>query len=140
MFESIEQEYPLRVEEYCLIEDSGGAGQYRGGMGLRRVVTPVDHTCEFNGVGERFQHKPWGLAGGEPGDSGQFQIHDTDGERRLDDKPGKVHVPIETRIVIETPGAGGFGPPENRLADAVARDQLSGKFSSSYIECHYGHP
>jgi len=137
--ESIEQEYPLRVEEYCLVEDSGGAGQYRGGMGLRRVVTPVGHTCEFNGVGERFQHKPWGLAGGESGACGQFRIHDIDGERRLDDKPGKIHVPIETQIVIETPGAGGFGTPENRLADAVAHDQLSGKFSSSYIESHYGH-
>ena len=58
--EAIEQEYPLRVEEYSLVEDSGGAGQYRGGMGLRRVVTPVDHECSFNGVGERFRHQPWG--------------------------------------------------------------------------------
>ena len=47
--EAIEQEYPLRVEEYSLVADSGGAGQYRGGMGLRRVVTPVGHECIFNG-------------------------------------------------------------------------------------------
>ncbi len=136
--ESIEQEYPLRVEEYSLVKDSGGAGQYRGGMGLRRVVTPIDHACVFNGVGERFHHKPWGLAGGQPGGSGQFRIRDTEGERRLDDKPGEVHVPIETRIVIETPGAGGFGSPEKRLAAAVELDQISGKFSAAYIERHYG--
>ena len=61
--ESIEQEYPLRVEEYSFVEDSGGAGKFRGGMGLRRVVTPVDHDCVFNGAGERFRYQPWGLFG-----------------------------------------------------------------------------
>src|SRR5690606_10519245 len=66
--EAIELEYPLRVEEYSLIEDTGGAGRYRGGMGIRRIIRPVDHECEFNGVGERFRHKPWGLFGGQDGE------------------------------------------------------------------------
>ena len=60
--EAIEQEYPLRVEEYGLIENSGGAGRHRGGLGLRRVVRPVGHDCTFNGVGERFRHRPWGYS------------------------------------------------------------------------------
>jgi N-methylhydantoinase B len=135
--ESIEQEYPLRVEEYSLIEDSGGAGKYRGGMGLRRIVTPVDHDCVFNGAGERFSYQPWGLFGGEAGGSGQFLIRDTEGERRLVDKPDKVQVAVDTRIVIETPGAGGYGPPAERSAEAVARDLESGKFSPAYIERHF---
>ena len=135
--ESIEQEYPLRVLEYSLVEDSGGAGKYRGGMGLRRVVTPVDHQCVFNGAGERFRHQPWGLFGGEPGRSGQFLIRDGDGERRLNDKPDEVPLGPEARIVVETPGAGGYGSPAEREIEAVARDRGSGKFSSAYLARHY---
>ncbi|MDA4848773.1 hydantoinase B/oxoprolinase family protein [Hoeflea poritis] len=135
--ESIEQEYPLRVEEYSLVENSGGAGKHRGGMGLRRVVTPVEHSCVFNGAGERFRYQPWGLFGGEPGGSGRFLIRDEQGERRLDDKPGEVNVTTKTRIVIETPGAGGYGHPLERTSEAVDRDLKSGKYSASFIERHY---
>ncbi len=135
--EAIEQEYPLRVEEYSLVEDSGGAGKFRGGMGLRRVVTPVGHDCVFNGAGERFTHQPWGLFGGADGGSGRFLIRDADGERRLDNKPNRVPVETDTRIVIETPGAGGYGAPQDRSPDAVQTDQQSGKFSAAYIEQHY---
>ena len=136
--ESIEQEYPLRVEEYSLIEDSGGAGQFRGGMGLRRILTPVDHKCVFNGAGERFRYKPWGLFGGQSGASGQFLIRESGNERRLDDKPDKVSVEPGTRIVIETPGAGGYGSPKDRMPEAVAQDHKSKKFSDSFIEQHFG--
>ena len=136
--ESIEQEYPLRVEEYSLVTDSGGAGKYRGGMALRRVLKPVDHDCVFNGAGERFRHQPWGLFGGEPGGSGRFLLRDADGERRLDDKPGEVRITSDVRIVIETPGAGGYGAPGDRATEAVALDARSGKFSDAYIARHYG--
>lgn len=135
--EAIEQEYPLRVEEYSLVEDSGGAGRYRGGMGLRRVVTPVAHECVFNGAGERFRHHPWGLFGGADGDKGQFLIRDFEGERRLDNKPNSVPVPMDTRIVIETPGAGGYGNPSERSPEAVAADERTAKFSAAYIARHY---
>ena len=43
--EAIEMEYPLLVEEYSLVADSAGAGQYRGGMGLRRMIRPRAHQC-----------------------------------------------------------------------------------------------
>ena len=135
--ESIEQEYPLRVEEYGFVEDSGGAGRYRGGMGLRRVLTPVDHECVFNGAGERFRYQPWGLFGGEPGASGCFMINDQDGNRRLDDKPNEVAVTLGAKITIETPGAGGYGKPSDRDADKVAIDFDSGKFSKTFIDNHY---
>ncbi len=136
--ESIEQEYPLRVEEYSLIEDSGGAGTFRGGMGLRRVVTPVDHTCVFNGAGERFSHQPWGLFGGGAGKSGRFLLQDDTGTRRLDNKPNAVQVEVGDRIVVETPGAGGYGEPAERAADALAVDRRSGKFTAAYLSEHYG--
>lgn len=135
--ESIEQEYPLRVEEYGFVENSGGAGKFRGGMGLRRVLTPVNHDCVFNGAGERFRYQPWGLFGGEPGASGRFLLRDADGERRLDDKPNEVEVKLGTRIAVETPGAGGYGRPTDRAPEAVKRDFASGKYSADFVETHY---
>ena len=135
--ESIEQEYPIRVEEYSFVEDSGGAGQYRGGMGLRRVLIPVDHECVFNGAGERFKYKPWGLFGGKDGGSGQFLIEDEKGKRRLDDKPIEVEVKLGTKITVETPGAGGYGPPDKRSRAAYMNDLDSGKFSQKYMHKNY---
>ena len=136
--EAIEMEYPLLVEEYNLVEDSGGAGEFRGGMGLRRVVRPVDHICSFNGVGERFRHQPWGVHGGLPGRTGRFLLREDYGDTtRLDDKPGGVKVKQGQAIIVETPGAGGYGSPRQRSPDRIEADRESGKFSEQYIEQHY---
>ena len=64
-------------------------------------------------------------------------MSDPGGERRLDDKPGEVTVTAETQIVIETPGAGGYGHPLDRSPEAVGRDVKSGKYSATFIERHY---
>ena len=136
--EAIEAEYPLRVEEYSLVEDSGGAGRFRGGTGLRRCVRPVGHDCVFNGVGERFTHRPWGIFGGDCGASGRFLLRERDGEsRQLPDKPGELRVRPDQCVVVETPGAGGYGPPAEREAERVAADRRSGKFSDAFVERHY---
>lgn len=136
--EAIEQEYPLRVEEYGLIEDSGGAGRRRGGLGLRRVVRPVGHDCIFNGVGERFRHRPWGVFGGEPGASGRFLLRDAGGtETKLPDKCGEHRLARTEAVVIETPGAGGYGPPAERDPVLVAADRESMKFTEGFIARYY---
>ncbi len=138
--EAIEMEYPLLVEEYSLIQDSGGAGHQRGGLGLRRIIRPVGHTCVFNGAGERFRHRPWGLFGGAEGASGRFLLDEPDGSsRQLDHKPSGVTLSPAQRIVVETPGAGGYGPPEERSPETVAEDHESGKFSTDYLRRHYGY-
>ncbi|VDC25090.1 hydantoinase B/oxoprolinase family protein [Pseudogemmobacter humi] len=129
--EAIELEYPLRVEEYSLIPDTGGAGRQRGGMGIRRVIRPVGHTCEFNGVGERFRHQPWGIFGGEAGASGRFYLETPDGRQLpLSSKATGVPLREDTRAVIETPGAGGYGKPEERPLDAIGSDLEAGKISA----------
>jgi N-methylhydantoinase B len=131
--EAIEMEYPLRVEEYALVPDTGGAGTYRGGLGLRRVVRPVGHMCEFSGVGERFRHAPGGVFGGEPGTSGRFRLHRADGTAMV--LPGKLSglkLAPEDCVSVETPGAGGYGPPQRREAALVAADLASGKCSAAY--------
>ena len=136
--EAIEMEYPLLVEEYGLVPDSGGAGRRRGGLGLRRVVRPLGHDCTFNGLGERFRHEPWGLAGGGAGARGRFAIlADDGGERTLGDKSGDIPIRADERVVIETPGAGGLGPPAERGAADLETDRRSGKFSAGYLARHY---
>jgi N-methylhydantoinase B len=137
--EAIELEYPLIVESYGLIEDSGGPGKYRGGMGLRRVIRPVGHTSLFSGTGERFRHRPWGIFGGQPGKAGRFLLIDKDGrEKLLDGKAAGVTFGPDQRIAIETPGAGGYGLPAERVPEAVRRDVDSGKFSRAFVDREYG--
>ena len=136
--EAIEMEYPLLVEEYGLVPDSGGAGRHRGGLGLRRVVRPVGHDCTFNGLGERFRHEPWGLESGKSGGRGRFAIlGDNGAERTLGDKSGDIPIRADERVVIETPGAGGLGPPAERNATELDEDRRSGKFSDEYLARHY---
>ncbi len=137
--EAIEAEYPLMVESYGLIQDSGGAGKYRGGMGIRRVVRPIGHEAVFSGMGERFAHQPWGIFGGQPGGTGRFSIQGpSHNDETLPDKPNYVPFGPEDAVVIETPGAGGYGEPAERDVEAVAADYRDGKFSAEYLRKYYG--
>lgn len=136
--EAIEMEYPLRVESYGLVEDSGGAGEFRGGMGIRRVVRPIGHVCEMNGVGERFRHQPWGIFGGEPGASGRFRLRESNGEiKELPHKTGRCWLKPDEAVIVETPGAGGYGKAGDRSQENRDRDRLSEKFSDAYLDHYY---
>ena len=137
--EAIEMEYPLLVESYGFVEDSGGAGTYRGGLGLRRVIRPVGHDCIFNGAGERFRNQPWGIFGGKHGACGQFVHIKGDGtEQKLEIKPSGITLTPAEKVLVETPGAGGYGPPQERPEALLNEDRDSGKFSASYLNEHYG--
>ncbi|WP_247007262.1 hydantoinase B/oxoprolinase family protein [Halorientalis litorea] len=101
--EAVEAAYPLRVTEYALREDSGGAGRYRGGDGLvRELRVLTDATVSL--LTERRRHAPRGLAGGADGAPGRNLI---DG----DPVPAKTtcEVSAGTTVRIETPGGGGHG-------------------------------
>lgn len=135
--EAIEMEYPLLIEEYGLVPDSGGAGTFRGGCGIRRVVRPVDHEFTFSGVGERFSHRPWGIFGGQDGKTGRFAlVAQDDNETALPGKPSNVRVGPDTSVILESPGAGGYGPPARRSAADVAKDRRCEKFSNAYLSVY----
>lgn len=136
--EAIESEYPLIVESYSLVEDSGGAGKYRGGLGLRRVIQPIGHLSVFSGHGERFRHAPWGIFGGKEGKRGRFVLKKADGAMiEQNPKPLGVTFGPEERIIIETPGAGGYGAPGERDKSAIETDMRTGKFTALYIQKAY---
>jgi len=102
--EVLEAAYPLRIRRYALRPGSGGAGMHRGGDGLIReyeFLAPAHVTL----LTERRRHLPWGLQGGQPGLAGENRLN---GELL----PGKVALQVNAgdRLVLETPGGGGFGP------------------------------
>jgi N-methylhydantoinase B len=116
--ESLESEYPLEVEAYELIDDSGGEGCFRGGMGIRRQVRVEAGDVHFWLDTSRLHSKPWGLAGGGEGDNARCRL--SEGSRPIDHgytvlQPGQT-------ASIETAGAGGYGEPGDRDPAAVERD------------------
>jgi len=121
--ESIETEYPLRVERYALRPNSGGAGRFRGGLGLERTVT-VERDATVSLLTERRRHAPSGVAGGEDGQVGENQI---DG----DPVASKLTVDVEagTTVTVRTPGGGGHGDPAERDEAALAADRADEKRS-----------
>lgn len=136
--EAIETEYPLRVREYGFVRDSGGAGKFRGGLALRRTIEPVNHSCRFNGAGERFVRSPWGIFGGHAGEIGQMRLIDENGSNtELGGKPLPMDCPEGSAIEICTPGAGGYGDPRARDRRSISRDWRSAKFSADYISRMY---
>jgi N-methylhydantoinase B len=138
--EALENEYPLLVERYELIDDSGGAGTWRGGLGLRRVYRGLGHQLTFSGQGERAVHPPWGLFGGHAGGTGSIALlHDGRKREELAIKPASLEVGPDTAVCIETPGAGGYGPPEHRDADSIAQDYRSEKFGAGFMREAYGY-
>ena len=107
--EALEFAFPLRVEQYSLRRDSGGAGKHRGGDGLRRDIrflVPVQVTV----LSERRRRGPWGLGGGADGGRGRNQL--LRGEETVE-LPGKFTRRLEAGEVlsIQSPGGGGWGTP-----------------------------
>lgn len=131
--ESLEREYPLIVERYELIPDSGGAGKYRGGLGLRRDIRILDHVSTFASHGDRQKFPPWGLLGGQPGKVGKFVINPgTTKERVLPSgKNSDIILKPDDILSVQTPGSGGYGPPGERDKDLILIDQISSKVSSA---------
>mgnify|MGYP000350866502 FL=1 len=142
--EVLETAYPLRIRRYEFRPNSGGAGEFRGGLGLRRDLEIRDHTSRFSLLADRHQHSPYGLLGGEPGERGAAFRFDADADDTDDDEgeriPQKsVHdLPAGTLVSVRTPGAGGYGDPDDREEDAIERDLRLGKITLEHAREHYG--
>ncbi len=135
--EEIELFYPIRVKRYELICDSGGAGTYRGGVGVRRDFEFPFADCSWTVLSDGRKFAPWGLMGGQSGRPARF-IYDPYGEAR--DLPSKItiDVPKGGCVRVETPGGGGFGHPAERDPNALSRDLTDGKVSADAARDAYG--
>jgi len=105
---------------------------------LRRTIRPVGGNCLFTGRGERIRHRPWGIFGASYGESGRFALVEAGGlETPLDAKPVNLTITPEMCVVVETPGAGGYGPAAERSEELLREDRESEKFSDAYIAENY---
>ncbi|MFC1910622.1 hydantoinase B/oxoprolinase family protein [Chloroflexota bacterium] len=131
--ETIELEYPLRVDKYALIPDSGGAGEFRGGLGITREVTSLVPTS-FAVDSQRPTISPYGLSGGEGGGT------DSGGQLLEDSTIAKPRGLLKTgeRVCIRTSGGGGWGNPLDRPAKKVEWDALNGYISLDAAKNKYG--
>jgi N-methylhydantoinase B len=136
--ECLEMEYPLLVEEYGLVEESGGAGQQRGGMGIRRTIEVLGHEASFLGSLDRARIAPWGLAGGKPGGCGAIILNPNDPKpRALPSKVWGFRLAPGDRVSIVTPGAGGWGDPDQRPLDQVRADVEDGVLRAERAAAEY---
>jgi len=108
--ESLDSHYPIRVERYTLRRGSGGAGRFRGGEGIEREIRFLsDATLSL--MGERRRHPPWGLAGGGAAVVGEDWLIRRNGHRERLPAKSTVDVHRDDRLLVLTPGGGGWGAP-----------------------------
>jgi len=130
--EVMEQQYPILFEEYALRENSGGAGEHRGGMGLRYAVTLRRGTANASFVMDHGRVGPQGVLGGEDGAPNKIEIRYKDGRIEIPphlSKAQNIRISEGDTIHIQTPGGGGYGDPAKRDPTLVARDKRRGYVS-----------
>jgi N-methylhydantoinase B len=150
--EIFETRYPLRVLEYSLIPDSGGAGKYRGGLGTRRIMR-VERGAEVT-VNALFDRtKPgfgaWGLEGGGKGGRAAIMVKRFDGTefQTFSESFGTVSPSKFTNIVlregdevlIDSPGGGGYGDSKERDRARVEEDIFEGFITPEAAREIYGY-
>lgn len=108
--EASEAAMPLLIERYELVEDSGGGGRHRGGLGVRRVLRALDDGISFSLLFERALHAAHGAAGGTPGRTAWFHVERADGRiEPLSSKTEAGRLEAGDRLWLETAGGGGWG-------------------------------
>lgn len=136
--EILEMSFPVRVDEYVLVTDSGGAGRFRGGLGASRTWTVLDHKARASACLERTKSAPFGLSGGKPGLAAKIWTEAPNGDKGSAPGKGGFDVPNGGQIHLRVPGSGGFGDPSERDINAIKEDVLDGYISEEAAETQYG--
>lgn len=139
--ESVEQRYPLRVESTALRVDSGGAGRWRGGLGLRRAVRLLAPAASLSVLAERSLLPPYGVGGGRAGAPNRFYVVREGAVVEPSPVPGKVSAfPLRAGdvFVMESSGGGGFGDPLARDLGPIAADLAEGLVTRERAEREHG--
>jgi N-methylhydantoinase B len=136
--EILESEFPTRLLNFSLIPDSGGAGRFRGGLGIRREYLNLED-ARFSIRSTKHVIAPNGVGGGGPGRTGDIIINpERDGEKRLPTR--YADFPLKTGDIfrLDTPGGGGSGDPRTRDPAAVVADVNEGYVTPEAAERDYG--
>jgi N-methylhydantoinase B len=134
--EETELNYAVRVDRLSLIEDSGGPGRFRGGLGLRKDFR-FDRATTFTVLADRTRSGPWGVDGGLDGERAEYVL-----VRGGLETPLGAKTTLELRagdvVSIRTCGGGGYGPPGERDPARVEADVREGKVSAERAREVYG--
>jgi N-methylhydantoinase B len=124
--EAVEHVAPIVIWKKELLADSGGAGQYRGGLGVALEIG-ARHSAPFSllAMFERIEHAAQGRSGGRAGSRGR--VHLRSGQE-LQGK-GLQRIPSHDRLILETPGGGGYGDPRRRAPEQLRQDVSFGLVS-----------
>jgi len=143
LFESIPTEYletyyPMLIEHYGSIPDSGGPGKHRGGNGAEKVYLLLEDG-EISIHDDRHTSQPWGILGGRPGNCSEKWLILKDGKRQpLASKVDNVRVRAGDRIIFRTAGGGGWGEPVERDPMRVRNDVARKLLSAERARQDYG--
>ena len=136
--EVLEMSFPLRVEEYALIPDSGGAGTWRGGLAPRRSWRALHTDVNVSVCCDRTITPAFGLDGGLCGAPGRVSVRRPDGETHYPPSKGTFMAPAGSVVTLEAPGSGGFGHPSGRNLTSLCDDVIDGYVTVMAAKRDYG--
>lgn len=133
--EILEAAYPVRFTEWSLRADSGGDGQYRGGLGANYEIELLEQDAEVFIFGERGKSAPKGIAGGGPAAVNVFSYQNNSEWKTPPMVSKMVGIKLKKgeRVRLQTPGGGGYGAPSARLQSSRERDQALGYVTASAV-------
>ena len=137
--EMIESEYPIRINEYGMLADTGGAGRYRGGLSLVREYEVLSDEAILNVRSDKRTHPPHGLFGGKPGSPSWNYVNPGRSDRILPVLMTEVEKLKRGDVYRhEMAGGGGYGDPLERDPEGVLRDVVEEKVTPEHAKRAYG--
>lgn len=127
----------MAIEEYAILPDSEGPGEYRGGLGLRRTWQAKSDDTLFESSADRSNQPPWGVAGGQSSVSPHLVVNP---KTANEEKPlkGRFLTDRDDLVQLDVGGAGGYGSPLKRAPEKVLRDIIEEKVSLGRTKDMYG--
>jgi N-methylhydantoinase B len=135
--EILESEFPCRITEFTFVQDSGGAGTYRGGLAFRRRYELLQDALVIRRY-DRAKFPATGIDGGADGRASLFVLVDEDGTEHKMPASGRYELKGGTGFYFEQAGGGGYGDPGKRDKDMIARDLEEGYVTPEGAKRDYG--
>ncbi|HXQ84750.1 MAG TPA: hydantoinase B/oxoprolinase family protein [Xanthobacteraceae bacterium] len=135
--EILESEFPCRITAFDLARDSGGAGEFRGGLAFRRTYELLQDATVVRRY-DRAKFPPNGVAGGKPGSRSRFVIRLGTKDEQETPASGRYELRAGERFLLQSAGGGGYGDPKQRDRAALAHDIAEGYVSAAAAMRDYG--
>jgi N-methylhydantoinase B len=134
--EVLESEFPCRITRFDLVPDTGGAGQWRGGLALQREYELLENATvirRFN----KIRFPPKGVAGGKDGSRARFVVRLGTDQEFETPASARVEMRAGERFLLQSAGGGGYGDAEKRDRAAIAHDFAEGLVSATGVDKDY---